>query len=254
MSESDNYPRPPGAAVPANEPIFNVPTVVLAVVAVLAAIHAALWLGGENWQTWAYYAFSFVPVRLGGGPPVPFPQGAQVWSFLTYAFLHADSFHLGSNCVWLLIFSTPLARRLGAQRYLLFIAVAAIVGAAAVLATQWGKFVIVVGASASVSATLSGALPIMFAHGFNMRLRTAEDYQRLAVPDWRRLIMMPRALVFSAVFLALQLFSGVSQILTGTAFLEERNVAWEAHLGGFVAGLVLFYLLDRRKVPPSFES
>ena len=54
------------------------------------------------------------------------------------------------------------------------------------------------------------------------------------------------ALAFAAVFLVITLLTGASMAMTGTAFLEERNIAWEAHLGGFIAGIVLFYLLDKR--------
>jgi membrane associated rhomboid family serine protease len=231
---------------PADQPAINVPSVVLAVIAVLVAIHVGLWLLGESWQTWAIYALSFIPVRLGGGEAIPYPQGAQIWSFLTYAFLHADKYHLGSNCIWLLIFSTPVARRLGARRYLALLAGSAVAGAAAMLAVYWGQFLIVIGASAAVSATLGAAIPIIFAPGFRMGASHLVDYEHLQVLRPRQLLQNSRALGFAAVFLAATLLTGASMAMTGTAFLEERNIAWEAHLGGFMAGLILFYLLDKK--------
>ncbi len=237
-------PRSPTA--PAAQPLLNVPPVVLGVVAVLVFVHALFWALGESWQVWSVYALSFIPVRLGGGDPIPYPEGAQLWSFITYALLHADAFHLGSNCIWLLIFSTPLARRLGAWRYLLLLAFSAAAGATAMLLTHWGQFLIIVGASASVSATLAAAIPVMFAPGFRMGQSHLVDYEHLRVPSPLQLLRNGKALVFAAVFLAMTLFTGATMALTGTAFLEERNIAWEAHLGGFVAGLILFYLLDKK--------
>lgn len=229
-----------------SQPMLNVPLVVLAVLAVLVAVHLLFWALGPDWQVWSVFALSFIPVRLGGGPPVPFPQGAQVWSFFTYALLHADAFHLGSNSIWLLIFSTPLARRLGTWRYLLLMAGAAAAGAAVMLLTHWGEFIIVVGASASVSAALAAAIPVIFSPGFRMGASHLVDYEQLRVPTPMQLLRNGRALMFAALFLVMTLFTGAAMALTGTAFLEERNIAWEAHLGGFIAGLILFYLLDKK--------
>lgn len=242
-------PQDPQQA-PASEPAINVPRVVLAVVGVLCAIHVALWALGDSWQAWSLYMFSFIPSRVTGGEAVAYPHGAQVWSFLTYAFLHADAFHLGSNSVWLLVFSTPVARRLGAWRYLAFLAVTAVAGALAVMLAHWGKALIVVGASASVSGVLAGAIPVMFSPLFSMRLKTEQQYRALPVLRITQVIRMPGALGFAGLFLALTFFSGVTQMLSGTAFLEERSVAWEAHLAGFVVGFFCFYLLDRKWVPP----
>lgn len=233
-------------APPANQPVFNIPAIVLGVIAVLVAVHLGLWLAGESWQVWSIYALAFIPVRLGGGDAIPYPQGAQIWSFFTYAFLHADKFHLGSNSIWLLVFSTPVARRLGAWRYLLLLAGSAAAGALAMLLTHWGQFLIIVGASASVSAVLAAAIPVMFAPGFRMGASHLVDYNRLQVLRPLELVKSSKALGFAAVFMAATLMTGASMAMTGTAFLEERNIAWEAHLGGFIAGLVLFYLLDKK--------
>ncbi len=238
--DTRNSPLPPP------QPVLNVPPVVLGVVAVLVAVHTLFWALGQDWQVWSVYALSFIPVRLGGGPAIPYPQGAQLWSFFTYALLHADWFHLGSNCVWLLIFSTPLARRLGAWRYLLLLAGSAATGAVAMVLTHWGQFLVIVGASASVSATLAAAIPVIFAPGFRMGASHLVDYDRLHVLTPLQLLRNGKALVFAAVFLAMTLFTGATMALTGTAFLEERNIAWEAHLGGFIAGIILFYLLDKK--------
>jgi membrane associated rhomboid family serine protease len=232
----------------ATPPAINVPRVVLLVIGLLVAIHALFWALGESAQVWSLYALSFIPVRLGGGEPIPYPHGAQIWTFFTYALLHADVYHLGSNCVWLAIFSTPVARRLGAWRYLLLLLGSAAAGAAAMLPGHYGKLLIIVGASASVSAVLAAAIPIMFAPGFRMGASHLVNYESLHVLSPQALASNPRALAFAALFLFMTLLTGASMAMTGTAFLEERNIAWEAHLGGFIAGFVLFYLLDRKPV------
>jgi membrane associated rhomboid family serine protease len=241
--------KPPIAAEAQTQPAINIPTVVLGVVGLLISLHVLFWALGESWQVWSVYALSFIPVRLGGGDPIPYPHGAQIWTFFTYALLHADVYHLGFNCIWLAIFSTPLARRLGAWRYLLLLAGSAAVGAAAMLPGHYGEFLIIVGASASVSATLAAAIPIMFAPGFRMGASHLVNYERLRVLSPAALAQNPRALGFAAVFLAMTLITGASMAMTGTAFLEERNIAWEAHLGGFIAGFLLFYFLDKKPVP-----
>ncbi len=73
--------------------------------------------------------FAFIPSRydtsvvLGGVLPGGF--GAQLWTFVTYALIHADWTHYGVNAVWLLPFGSAVARRFGALRFLLFFAATA---------------------------------------------------------------------------------------------------------------------------------
>ncbi len=228
--------------------MFNVPNVVLLMIALLVVVHSGLWALGQDWQVWSLYALSFIPSRFGGPEMPAFPQGAQYWSFVTSALLHADVYHLASNCFWLLVFSTPLARRWGNLRYLVFCILAATAGSAAMLIAHWQQFIIVIGASGIVSAALAAAVPIMFADGFSYGRTNDAAYRRLGVLTPMQLFNNYRALVFTAIFLAMTLLSGASQNLSGTAFLEERSIAWQAHLGGFIAGFILFYLLDRWKV------
>ena len=249
-----SYIEPPTPVLPTPAPVFNVPSSVLAVVALLIIVHVGLWALGPDWQIWSLYALSFIPSRFGGPEMPSFPQGAQYWSFFTTSLLHADAFHLGSNCFWLLVFSTPLARRWGPWRYFAFFALASLAGSAAMLVSQWQKFVVVVGASGVVSAALAAAVPLMFAPGFKWGVADLAAYRQLRPLRPVELLNNFRALIFTAVFLFLTLFSGASQALTGTAFLEERNIAWQAHLGGFIAGFLLFYLLDKWTVPASAKA
>ena len=60
--------------------------------------------------------------------------GAQVWTFFTYALVHADLTHLGFNALWLLAFGSPVARRFGAWRFFTFFMVTVAAGALAHLA------------------------------------------------------------------------------------------------------------------------
>src|SRR3954452_14790014 len=138
-----------------SEPIFNVPTVVTATIAVLVLIHALrTWVLTPEQDIQLLLLFSFIPARydpavLAQGA-VPGGLGAQIWTFVTYALIHGDWLHLGLNAVWLLAFGTPVARRFGAARFLAFFAATAAAGAAMHLAFHAHAFIPMVGASASI--------------------------------------------------------------------------------------------------------
>jgi membrane associated rhomboid family serine protease len=229
----------------ASEPFFRAPKVVLILIAVLVGVHAAISLAGDDWRIWSLYAFSFVPARISGGAPFPAIWGSQVWSFVTYGLLHADMMHLFFNSLWLLVFGSVVARRLGALKFLVLAGVSTIMGAVATLLTHWGEVAIVIGASGAVSGLMAAAIPLMY--GVGLRLGDTYRMDIATVRPLRPLEILTnrRAFIFTLVWIAVTLFSGASG-WTGASFMEEGRIAWEAHLGGFVAGLIAFYWLDRR--------
>ncbi|MGD9769237.1 MAG: rhomboid family intramembrane serine protease, partial [Pseudolabrys sp.] len=120
----------------AREPILNVPAVIVALVAMFGLVHAVLsWWLNEPQTNEALLLFAFIPARYDLNLPVgeawPGGLGADVWTFVTYAFIHGDLNHLAFNSVWLLAFGSPVARRFGTWRFLAFFAAAAAGGAAA---------------------------------------------------------------------------------------------------------------------------
>lgn len=233
---SEQHPPPGNWKAPQRHaPILNAPAVVLAVIAVLVAIHVALVLLGENWQALAYGVLALIPARW-TDPGYPVLQGSQYWSLATYMLLHGDWMHLLFNSLWLLVFGTPVARYLGAWRFLALCLMSGVIGGLASLALHWGENILVIGASGAVSGLLAAAIPLMYGrrvHGGGRPLSFTE------------FITSPRALLFTAVWLGLTLFSGAAG-WTGNSFMAEGGIAWEAHIGGFVGGLLAFYLLAPR--------
>jgi membrane associated rhomboid family serine protease len=228
-------------------PALSVPPIVLAVVGLLVGIHLALQQVSQGWQVWVQYAFAFVPLRFG---PAPFPQiqGSAYWSLLTYGLLHADWLHVGFNSLWLLIFSKPVALRIGTWRYVVLLEVSVAAGALAGLIVHWNENVTMVGISAGVSGVMAAAIPLIYAPGGGWGMGSSEQMALITPLSPKGILTNRTALSFTIMWLALTMFTATSQYLTGTAFLEERVVAWEAHLGGFIAGLVVFYLLDRKAI------
>ncbi len=230
QTDSGNWPK-------ASAPVFNAPVIVLVLIGVLVAIHAALQFGGGSWQTEALFLFALIPARFTAAA-IPMLQGSQYWSLLTYGFLHAGWMHLGFNSLWLLVFGTPAARYLGTWRFLLLCALSTIAGGLASLALHWGERVFVLGASAAVSGLLAAAIPVMYGH------RMASGTRPLG---FRELLSERRALMFMGIWLLLTLATGAAG-WTDNSFVSESGIAWEAHLGGFLGGLAGFYALARRSV------
>jgi membrane associated rhomboid family serine protease len=238
---------------PRRERIFNVPTVILVLLAAMGAIHALReFVLSEDADLRALIYFAFIPARyepsiLPAGA-VPGGQGAQAWTFLTYAFLHGDWMHLGVNAAWLLAFGSPLARRFGAMRFITFFAATAIAGALMHLATHARELVPMIGASAAISGAMAAAMRFVFVPGGPLRRRLGEppNYHAPAI-SLRTAFTDPRILVFLGVWLGVNLLFGLG---AGPLLGENQPVAWQAHVGGFFAGLLLFGLFD----PPAAPS
>jgi membrane associated rhomboid family serine protease len=237
------------------EPIFNVPAVVVATLAVLVFVHVLrTWVLTEQQDIELLLRFAFIPARYdaavlseGGAPG---GLGAQIWTFFTYALIHGDWTHLGLNGVWLLAFGTPIARRFGAVRYLAFFATTAAAGAAAHLATHTNAYVPVIGASASISGFMAGAMRFAFQRSGPLGFIGRNDPQSYRVPALPLVAVLrdPRVLVFLAVWFGLNLLFGIGAVsLDG----GEQQVAWQAHIGGFLAGLLAFAVFDPVKSLPA---
>ena len=240
------------------EPAFNIPPVIVAVLAVLALIHAVrdYVLSGEQ-DLEFLLTFAFIPSRydtsvvLGGALPGGF--GAQLWTFVTYALLHADWTHFGVNAIWLLPFGSALARRFGVLRFIAFYAVTAAAGAGLHLATHAGEQFPMIGASASISGTMAAAMRFAFQRGGPLGILRGDDEQAYRVPaiPLIRVLSDARVLIFLAVWFGINIVFGLGSLsITGS----DQPVAWQAHIGGFLAGLFLFSWFDPAPDEPQYDD
>jgi membrane associated rhomboid family serine protease len=228
--------------------MFNVPPVLAATVAVLASVHAIRdFLLPESWDLALLEWFAFIPARYDPTPILggAYPGGiaADAWTFVTYALLHGSWLHVGLNAVWLLAFGTPVARRFGSARFLSFFAVTAAAGAVAHLITHAGDPAPMVGASAAISGFMAAAIRFVFQPGGPLALWAARDEVPDAVPaaPLAAIVRDPRILAFLAIWFGLNLLFGLASL---PIFGGGQPVAWQAHLGGFLAGLLAFAAFD----------
>jgi membrane associated rhomboid family serine protease len=232
-----------------SEPIFNVPLVVIATIGVLVLVHAFRMLVLTDEQDVKFLlTFAFIPARYDAdaGSVGSFPGGfaADLWTFFTYAFVHADLTHLGLNLAWLIPFGTALARRFGTWRYVLFMLVMAGVGALAHLVSHFGEMVPMIGASAAISGAMAAAMRFVFQpDGPLARWRERSDATyRVPAASLAATLRDPRFLLFLLVWLGLNALFGLGTVSFGTEAGQE--IAWQAHVGGFFAGLFLFNAFD----------
>jgi membrane associated rhomboid family serine protease len=232
-----------------SEPMFNVPAVVIATVLVLVLVHALrMFVLTDDEDAQFLLTFAFIPARydthllIGGSLPGGF--GADLWTFFTYAFLHADLLHIGLNLAWLLPFGTALARRFGAWRYVIFMLVMSAAGAFAHLVTHPGAMVPMIGASAAISGAMAAAMRFIFQAGGPLgALRPGDsDAYRVPAAPLLKTLRDPRFLLFLAVWIGLNALFGLGTVSFGGE--PGQEIAWQAHIGGFIAGLVLFNAFD----------
>jgi membrane associated rhomboid family serine protease len=216
---------------PPRQPVFRAPPVVLWLMAVLAGLHAArIWLPAARAQDLAY-EYGLVPARYSRAfLESRMADPGTVWEravpFVSYMGLHNDWTHLVINALWLLAFGPIVARRFGAILFLVFFIVCGIAGALSYLALAWGSPAVMVGASGAISGLMAAAL------------RMLPGQSPWAAPGTAPLapVFSRQMLVFIGALVAINVLMVVSGLSVGG---ENAQIAWQAHLGGFAAGLLL---------------
>ncbi len=173
---------------------------------------------------------AFVPARFS------LTGGLEAWlPIFTSMFLHGGSWHLISNMVALWIFGDNVEDRLGHGRFLLLYLLSGVAAALLHWAFYPASTVPTVGASGAISGVL-GAYLVLFPH--------ANVYTLLFIPFFWMDIVRIRAYYYLGIWLLTQLFNGVFSLAIKT-FQTAGGVAWWAHVGGFIAGVILVLLLRR---------
>jgi membrane associated rhomboid family serine protease len=235
------------AGEPERQPIFNLPVMVAALCGFLLAIQAADSLvlndsGREQLVTW----FAFVPYRLIEPAGIPGGIWPLFWTPITHAFLHAGWEHVILNTVWLAVFATPVARRYGGVKMLALFLAGAIVGAIAFAATTLPQVQVLVGASGGVAALTGAAIRFMFQPvQIAKHPETGETIvlgRKLATIG--EVLRHPTARTFSLMWIIL---NGIVPLLPLFIPGMDVQVAWQAHLGGFLLGFFAVPLLERRQ-------
>ncbi len=242
---------------PARQPIFNAPLTIVLLFALLAGIHAwrslaVDWrLASADTVEWWSLALAFIPSRYGREfANIPGGVLANYASFLTHTLVHIDLTHLLLNSAWLFAFGSALVRRLGTPRFLAIYAVSALAGALLYLAVNGTAPAVMIGASGAISGLIGAA----FRFFFRAADAAADDPEGLAgaarwVPrmtlremagDRRVRFAIGTWVVFNFLFALLAPWMGY-----------DGGIAWEAHLGGFLVGLLALDGLDRIEPVPA---
>lgn len=216
--EDTDAPRPwgqepePAEPRPSREPVFNAPWPAVAV--------AALIVGGYALQGFVpeplLQPLAFAPADLTAGRP---------WTLVTALFLHFNWAHALMNGAFALAFATPVARFFGLRTWgvVAFFGFYLLTGVLANLgyaALHWGSPAGLIGASGAVSGLMGAAARLIGGRG---RLGS---------------ILAPSTLSFGLSLLIVNLLIAVlgSSMVPGAG---GAGIAWEAHLAGFLAGVLL---------------
>jgi membrane associated rhomboid family serine protease len=190
------------------------------------------------------YALSTVPYEIVTGRDVLVPTPGSVYlTLFSSMFMHGSLLHLGGNMLFLWIFGDNVEDRLGHIRYLMFYLICGLLASlahvfttAALSGDSQSMMIPSLGASGAISGVLGGYILL-------------HPSRRVTVLLFRMITPVPAYVAIGLWFL-FQLISGLGVLGEGT---QQGGIAYAAHIGGFIAGLVLIKFFDmghgNRRVP-----
>ncbi len=208
-------------------PTRRVPFVNYILIAANILVFVLQWLAGANQET-LVYQFALIPSAFNDG--IGFSDFSTIF---TSMFMHAGLAHLGGNMLYLWIFGDNVEDSMGHSRFLLFYLLGGLIASLAHIFTNPASQIPTVGASGAIAAVL-GAYLVLYP---NSKVLTI-----IPLGFFLRMTMVPAAIVLGLWFV-LQLFSGVLSM----GGPDVGGVAFWAHIGGFVAGVILAKLFSKKR-------
>jgi membrane associated rhomboid family serine protease len=179
------------------------------------------------------FEFGVIPCRLTGSCLAPGDFPPPLLTVFSSMFMHGGLFHVGGNMLYLWIFGDNVEDTLGHGRFVLFYLAAGVAAAAAQVAVHPASTVPMVGASGAVSGVL-GAYLLLFPRARVLTL--------LTIGFFIRFIYIP-AVVVLGFWIVVQFLNGLLTYRNLAGGQEAGGVAWFAHIGGFLAGIMLLFVL-----------
>ena len=207
------------------------PFVTLALIGINTAIYLwGLTLAPEALEDFTL-SFALVPYEVTHLNPMRMEVMAyNVMTLVTSMFLHGGLFHLMGNMLYLWIFGDNIEDILGHTRFLVFYLVCGLAGAALQIGFEPESRTPMIGASGAIAGVL-GAFLVMFP--------TARVLTLIFLVVFVRIVPIP-ALIVLGIWILIQLINA--------AHLGPAGVAWFAHIGGFLGGVLLIAPFRRHKV------
>jgi membrane associated rhomboid family serine protease len=217
-----------------DNPAQTVPYVTWALIAACVLVFFWQTSIGDAVQS-AVYGLGMIPAVLLHGKSLPVELDLlPAWmTVFTSMFLHGGWMHLIGNMLYLWIFGNNVEDAMGHRRFIVFYLLCGVVAALSQVALNPASEVPMIGASGAISGVL-GAYLLLYPHA-------------------RVLVLIPIIIIFTTVRIAAYWVLGfwfVMQLFSTAANAgQQGGVAFAAHVGGFVAGMVLIPLFKRRQVP-----
>jgi len=190
-------------------------------------------LGTEGYQA-VVYSLGVIPAVL--LDKIQLPSGLAIipaeMTIFTSMFLHGGFFHLGGNMLYLWIFGNNIEDAMGRPRFVIFYFVCGIAAALGQTLQNPDSQIPMIGASGAISGVL-GAYLLLYPHARVLVL--------IPLGFFSQLVRLPASWVLGFWFVMQLISSALSSS-------EGGGVAWFAHIGGFIAGMLLVPLLKHKNV------
>ncbi len=178
-----------------------------------------------------FQRYGVIPVRLWSWPEQP----EVLLTLITSQFLHGGWYHIIGNMIYLWIFGDNVEDQMGHGRYLVFYLLSGVLAALAQAFMTPTSTIPSIGASGAISGVL-GAYMLFFPN--------ARVVLGIPIFFYLSVVEIPAFIALGYWFIS-QYLNGLLALATGA--LEVGGVAWWAHIGGFVAGLILGPLFRERR-------
>jgi membrane associated rhomboid family serine protease len=198
---------------------ISLPPVAVRLLVFLAIVQGVRSILPPEFDAWLIYFLAFDMFRDGVFDPV------WLYGALTSVFVHGGWLHLVANATWVVVLSPQIWPHLGNRRYVAFFAATGTLGALTHAFVNWGESAFLVGASGAVFGLLGAGAYVL--------MRGRDGHSKPTLQDFGQYVLV------------------MMIVNLGYALLSGGAISWEAHAGGFFAGLILFPLMRRPLPPPA---